>query len=73
MSSAYICSARRTMCRRHRPRLPDDDRNWRINFGLLHQQTDAMPTRATIRMYRLNELGDCFLVTFDAGRRRAGC
>jgi glyoxylase-like metal-dependent hydrolase (beta-lactamase superfamily II) len=28
-----------------------------------------MPTRATIRMYRLNELGDCFLVTFDAGRQ----
>ena len=29
------------------------------------------PLTATIRMYRLDELGDCFLVTFAAGDRRS--
>src|SRR5688572_12094318 len=28
-------------------------------------------TKATVRMYRLHELGDCFLVSFTTGAKRA--
>lgn len=30
-----------------------------------------MPVTATIRMYRLDELGDCFLLSFSSGERRS--
>lgn len=31
----------------------------------------AAPASARVRMYRLDELGDCFLVTFTAGQKRS--
>ena len=46
------------------------------DFKLLHQCTETMSLKvsAKVCMYRLHELGDCFLVTFTAGAAsRAGC